>query len=834
MLSRDFVTVSDAATVGDAFRALNAAQANMNWHVVVRYADHYGAVQAGQLAQSVIGRGAQAALATRLRDLPIPQVPTTTDVQAQVRRLTIVLERDQAVAVIYDPVRGFFPGQKEAFDQLMAAAVPAARADAKWIEASAWETVQDAFRRLQAANADEKWYIVVRYADHYRAIQAGTLAQALAARTDLATRLDNLDIPAVRNAPQGASIESALADVDSAPANSFSILGLGLAQSAFAAIRDRAITRHIPLRDLEKAGPPSQPSTQETTDERARYVNTWFTASMGGEAFIRERSLARQKPYWVQLHIGPLLRESIIVAPRPIDPDLPPIPDEGLLLRVKLFSRDFDIENSNGELRLLKTGATDRLHFAVAPREQSSDARLRAAVYYKNNLVQSIMLHARVDDQEMKLGRGKRANWAEVEYSLSEDWADVTQLQPRAVSILANESPDGSHMIGVVGTPTEGTLEIGRDKMAEAVTAFRDKLIGICMDDQKRYRYRADNTGDQDKFIEDLKTLAYVGNALFRSVFYRDETIDFTRELRQALAGSPSAVIQIARLSTDFVFPWAGIYDRRLEIDRGKNQVCLEPLKQTTAQAALAACSNCSHGEDRNVICLAGFWGLRHIVEQPLGIVKKDAKPVSTVREIKASGQVQASVNVYVGDDFKLRPAHQDWLINQIKRKNGAPTLADELKEVKAGLPQSKHLCYFYCHGGADEKSLNPWLTVGKDERLVPADLFSIGLEEDWRFSNVRPLVFINACHSIEFTPEALSAFLPEWTTAGASGVIGTEISIFEPLAVEFGQGLIEAFLNGEPIGQAVQRLRWQLLLKRNVLGLVYTPYCYADLRLVA
>jgi len=354
------------------------------------------------------------------------------------------------------------------------------------------------------------------------------------------------------------------------------------------------------------------------------------------------------------------------------------------------------------------------------------------------------------------------------------------------------------------------------------------------MDDQRRYRYRLDNSGDQDKFIDDLKTLAYVGNTLFRSVFYRDETIDFTRELRQALAGSPSAVIQIARLSSDFVFPWASIYDRRLEIDRSKNQVCLEPLKQSTPEAARAACGNCSHDEDRNVICLSGFWGFRHIVEQPLGVVKKNKKPISVVREIKAAGKPKATVNVYVGDDFRLRADHQTWIVNQIKQKNGEAIVADELKEVKDSLPQLQQLCYFYCHGGSSSTGLNPWLTVGKDERLMPSDLYALGLEEEWRFNNVRPLVFINACHSIEFTPEALSAFLPELTTAGASGIIGTEISIYEPLAVEFGEGLIQAFLNGESIGKAVQKLRWQLLLKRNVLGLVYTPYCYADLKLVA
>ncbi len=850
MLSRDFIIVSETETVGDVFRRLTDAQANSGWCVIVQYADHYGGLSAGKLAQMVISRGIQAALGVTLRELAIPAintVPSSSGSLDQIRPLTLVLEGDRPVAIAFEQLRPSildFQNAKAAFEQLAAAAATAAIPTTDFVVVSATRTIRDVFDTLREVKGNENWYVIVRYPDRYGAIQAGQLAQevvSLSAPDPLAMPLHSLTIPTINTMPAsdvsapGKIQQLVLALEDNLPALVYETWRMDLTSTrqAYERLANQARTREIPSSPrAADESPEVSASTLEKTHARARYVNTWFTDQEDGEAFIRERTLARGQRYRAQLHIGPLLRESIIVAPRPIDPDLPPIPDQGLLLRVKLFSRDFDIEQDTAELRLFRTGATRRLHLAVTPREVTREARLRIGLYYQNNLVQSILLHARVNEQERKLGRGERGNWAEIEYSLSEDWADIMQLQERRVNVLVNDNPDGTHMIGVVGTQTEGALDVGRDKMKEAVTEFRARLLGIVRDDEG-YRFGADNSGSQEQFVHDLKTLAYVGNALFRSVFYREETIDLTRELRQALADTPSAVIQIARLSSDFVFPWDGIYDRRLMIDRDKNQVCLEPLKFKTPEEGLASCVHCSHGDDPNVICLAGFWGFRHIVEQPLSVIKKDGKPTSIVREIKAGGHPKVTIHVYVGEDFKLRLAHQEWIVKQIKQKNGEASVADELEKVYGGLKQAQQLCYFYCHGGSTPDGKKPWLTVGKGDQLVPSNLSGLGLEDHWRFNNVRPLVFINGCHTVEFTPEALSNFLPEFGAAGASGIIGTEVTVFEPLAVEFGQGLIQAFLNGEPIGKAIQKLRWQLLLKRNVLGLVYTPYCYADLKLV-
>ncbi len=118
------------------------------------------------------------------------------------------------------------------------------------------------------------------------------------------------------------------------------------------------------------------------------------------------------------------------------------------------------------------------------------------------------------------------------------------------------------------------------------------------------------------------------------------------------------------------------------------------------------------------------------------------------------------------------------------------------LRDTKA------HLVYFYCHGGMSGKV--PYIQVGPPtERGITID--------NLRYKHIiwdrpRPLVFINGCHTTALEPrvalEMVSGFVEN---AQASGVIGTEITVFEPLATEFAETCLGRFLDGMPIGEAVR-----------------------------
>jgi hypothetical protein len=74
--------------------------------------------------------------------------------------------------------------------------------------------------------------------------------------------------------------------------------------------------------------------------------------------------------------------------------------------------------------------------------------------------------------------------------------------------------------------------------------------------------------------------------------------------------------------------------------------------------------------------------------------------------------------------------------------------------------------------------------------------------------------------------------FVSTFVGARASGVIGTEISIDQRVASPAMSSFLELFERGESAGHALRSMRWKLLMLGNVMGLSYTPYCSASLRL--
>jgi hypothetical protein len=136
-------------------------------------------------------------------------------------------------------------------------------------------------------------------------------------------------------------------------------------------------------------------------------------------------------------------------------------------------------------------------------------------------------------------------------------------------------------------------------------------------------------------------------------------------------------------------------------------------------------------------------------------------------------------------------------------------------------------IVYFYCHGG--NTAYRQWLVVREDDPLMPAHLGD-DLRSAWMDGG--PLVVLNGCHTGKYDPATLLSFVHRFGALGAAGVVGTEIPIHEYLAEAFGRVLFRRLLAGDPVGRIVYDFRHELLRRRNPLGLVYVPYCYADLRM--
>jgi hypothetical protein len=201
------------------------------------------------------------------------------------------------------------------------------------------------------------------------------------------------------------------------------------------------------------------------------------------------------------------------------------------------------------------------------------------------------------------------------------------------------------------------------------------------------------------------------------------------------------------------------------------------------------------------------------------------------VTEISFRGAPQLTMAVSTDERLRMRAEHESAL--RALRDNIAWQFADTRDEALALMDAAPaHVVYFYCHGGVTEDEL-PYIEVGPPEtgRITSELMFA----RDLFWDQPQPLVFINGCHTTALEPEVAFDLVQTFVeTVGAAGVIGTEITIYEPLAVAFGEACLRAFLDGTPIGEAVRQARLELLQQGNPLGLVYDTFAIASLKMVS
>jgi hypothetical protein len=164
--------------------------------------------------------------------------------------------------------------------------------------------------------------------------------------------------------------------------------------------------------------------------------------------------------------------------------------------------------------------------------------------------------------------------------------------------------------------------------------------------------------------------------------------------------------------------------------------------------------------------------------------------------------------------------------ILQVPRPNPAGTsteVFDSLKEDASVL--AYFLAHVEYHAGAPRIVLNKEIARGA---LNVTSLDGIDLSEH------RPLIFVNACASAGLSPDRLLGLVNGFVEAGASGAVGTEITVFVDTAVRFAEEMLTSYAAGTTLGESMRRGRIELLRQHNPLGFVYVSFGLHDLRLVA
>jgi hypothetical protein len=531
---------------------------------------------------------------------------------------------------------------------------------------------------------------------------------------------------------------------------------------------------------------------------------------------------------------------------------------------------------------LLKT----YLFFPVRVPERAGVFRLRCNIYCEQVLIHSRLISVIAQESApQKVGaaffkrekalfaddspllKNKKALYADSDFVLAASFqAAARPRAPHRLSLLFNSNGNATHgfLFGRKGAQlyksdasfTEGELSNDIDT---ARRAMRYVSWGHVEDWDKSWSYRYEKESfdpklETKRLAKDLARLTVAGYQLYASIVSK---LGDRKALSQLMA--ESGLVQIAlKRSAAFILPAALIYDypfntQAFPVDTTDYMLCETFDKALSGTAPLEDC-DCFKGKcwlkarldarGKNpvasigpYVCPSGFWGFRHALGFPLTVDNSDGnsgqETLDAPEEIVVRGPVEAVAGVSTEFDIARRLKHEDVLqaLSQPTDWQRAETSQDVFRLLNE---QSPHLVYFYCHGGVMGNK-KPYIKVGKGDFIDPSNLIA----EDVKWSDPRPLVFINGCHTTSVTPEVALSFVEKFVQdAQASGVIGTEITIFEPLARDFAEDCLRRFLGGPPftepvpLGEAVRGARLALLKRGNPLGLVYIPFASAGLHL--
>jgi hypothetical protein len=595
----------------------------------------------------------------------------------------------------------------------------------------------------------------------------------------------------------------------------------------------------------------------EPLAEPPRYLNLWFTKDRTDQSRIEPTlALAGGQEVYLRVNIEAFdLRHIMSVEQAPEFPSaseiaeaFPETAGKAVPLEATVFSNDFDIpdEARTQKFDLVPGKPSKQLYFPVTPHTENT-ARLRLCVFYKNHLLQSLAVVAGVEKQAAVSATRQKV---EVELTFSADFTNVSTVPARGLWLGINNGPDATHTLNLKDSQRALSRNL-ESKIETALKEAREALLKVSFNivkdnagnSRKEYRFDGQNypkgvpVAEREKrLLQDLTILAVAGRNLYDAVFgfvpkaeERHQVTQIVDHLKTTLR--TEQIIQIARLKQmEDIWPWALMYDSLIDPKLVKT-LCVAYRGKDGPLPYTEGAKNCAHTKrDKTVVCPYNFWGFKHIIEQPTQPGGETAFSDLTL-EIKI--QTEPVLQMLLENGLGESEAQH---VTDMKALKFRPV--NSLHEFTAGLdpdseplPPEPHVVYFFCHGKYDAQN-SPYLQIGANESLLPSELDEL----DFRWANSHGLVFINGCHTAELLPKDLASIMKPFVEAYASGIIGTEISVTTALAREFGKKFFDRFLadnndkQDNRIGQIIKDLRLDLLMKYNPLGLVYTPYCSADL----
>lgn len=642
------------------------------------------------------------------------------------------------------------------------------------------------------------------------------------------------------------------------------------------------------LRDIRSTAGIVQPHRAPAATQSPatpRFVNASLFQQQAGAMQIVEQRGARLQlgaTYHLKIHVGQKdVRIVTLGDAQLLEEEIKWTPDmTGAWIEVGVTGVDFHVMgDAVQEFWLPRHGDSEPILFAIVPRTAGT-AWLRFTLYHRNTVVRSYRLAAAViapdhiqrDAANVRAGLadalgvgeervGDAGYVARLEYSVAPQVATPPERRAPDLSLVANDA-NGLTVITYKGNDFFGirvTNDI-KEQMTDArrlLHAIENPPVEGVAPDRWPYGFTPGNDGTEQGLKLALTRLAEVGWRLFASLIPGDTA---KKARVQALLADGSRVIEVAHIVLEKVIPWSLVYDREYDAQAGpsaaapavRHDVCtasLDPrgnhgtLSARTAPGACGSVPGCLLHKDnkpdeagltsRTVVCPLHFWGLRHIIGLPAHQVKDGDDGIAIVEATTAgaSAEMLRAMNSSL-TTAKEHEGELDALTNNEKLPSRWLPTVSEREAVRRALDAANlDVVYFYCHarGGEADPSVKP-------PRLVFGDALNASLAPEQMGSNAwlhHPLVVLNGCGSVGYSPDALSPFITVLVhDRGAAGLVGTEIPVWESLAGEIARRFLAAFIGGMSAGDALLAARLALLDKYNPLGLAYTLYASPHLRM--
>ena len=588
-------------------------------------------------------------------------------------------------------------------------------------------------------------------------------------------------------------------------------------------------------------------------DVPQRIVSTGFAEdNKPDEPLTPETPLLPNESYYFWFEVGDPVAGSIEATPTALPDDLPP----KAKLQVVLYDFKQGLKqvrpNDVGVIEIQEDGTVKvvqavaqpnnlsdstllqrRLFFPMRTEPQHGRFQLRCNIYYEQNLLQSRLITFYVQTSPRRM---RNALLSEVDYVLSQSFngRNLQGMGDTKLSIMLNENGDGTHGFRFFGEEEfKNDAELGESELTNLIQMARGALRKAAWGDEEPYKagktYRYTGGLDKKRLSGDLVTMGLRGYRFYTTLINRlAGSSDRAWDLADMML-TPGQVQIASKQSARLVIPAAMIYDYPLDdgIQSSKISICDTFIQALDQDVSLedTACfkGECPHYDDETVICPSGFWGFRHNLGLPVTVQEAPDAPST----IQLDGEVTLAVSVSTDPKFGEREPHEKRLQAMGFEWEYANNRDDSLNMLRK---TKSEVVYFYCHGGLHNDL--PYLSLGQpgSARFTSSNLFSKRIR--WR--QIRPLVFINGCHTTQLSPERamdlVSAFV---ATSQAAGVVGTEITIFEPIATTFAEECFRRFLvEKQTLGESIRGARLKMLKAGNPLGLVYIPYAMAGLHL--